>query len=137
MGTASQAGRVVARYADGLVLKGYTHSFDPNGEVFPLRLRDAREGDEPVHVRLSDLKALFFVDDFDGESDYSERKEFLVPNAGRRLVVRFADGEVLVGTSLTYHPARRGFFLFPGDPFSNNNKVFVIAAAVVEVATAA
>ena len=137
MGPANQAARVVARYMDGRLLKGYAQNFDPAGEMFALQPRDPANGAEPVWVRLSELKALFFVEDFDGESQYSERKEFLKPNAGRRLRVRFNDGEVLVGTSLTYHPARPGFFLFPGDPFSNNDKVFVIAAAVVEVGSAA
>jgi hypothetical protein len=136
MGPANSA-RVVARYNDGRVLKGFTQGFDPAKEVFPLMPRDAPPDAEPVHVRLSELKALFFVEDFDGESAYSERKAFHRPDAGRRLTVRFSDGEVLVGTSLTYHPSRSGFFLFPGDPFSNNGKVYVIAAAVVEVGKAA
>ena len=136
MGPANSA-RVVARYNDGRVLKGFTQNFDPTKEMFPLLLRDAPASAEAVYIRLIELKALFFVEDFDGESEYSERKEFQKPNAGRRLTVRFTDGEVLVGTSLTYHPTRTGFFLFPGDPFSNNRKVYVIAAAVVEVGAAA
>ena len=131
----SQA-RVVARYADGRVVKGFSERFDPTVDVFLLTRRDAAPGDVPVAVRLAELKALFFVEDFDGEPDYSERKEFLQPATGRRLRVRFKDGEELVGTSLTYDPTRKGFFLFPGDPFSNNNKVFVIAAFVDAVTRA-
>lgn len=129
--------RVVARYLDGRVLKGHTKNFDPERDSFSLIPRNAAEGDAPVQVRIAALKALFFVGDFDGEPEYSERGEFLSPTAGRRLTVRFADGEVLVGSSLTYHPSRSGFFLFPGDPFSNNDKVFVVAAATVEVVNAA
>jgi hypothetical protein len=136
MGPANAGARVVAHYRDGLILKGFAQNFDPARDGFALRLRDAAPDTEPVHVRMADLKAVFFVQDFDGEPEYSERKEFLNPQSGRRLTVKFADGEVLVGTSLTYHPSRTGFFLFPGDPFSNNSKVFVIAAAVAEIGKA-
>ncbi len=115
------------------MLKGFAQNFDPARDGFSLVPRDAAEAAEAEYVRLADLKAVFFVEEFEGEPQYSERKEFLKHNAGRRLTVTFADGEVLVGTSLTYHPSRAGFFLFPGDPFSNNDKVFVVAAAVVEV----
>lgn len=128
--------RVVARYTDGRMLKGFAQNFDPARDGFAVVPRDAADASEPEYVRLADLKAVFFVEDFDGEPEYSERKEFLKQNAGRRLTVTFADGEVLVGTSLTYHPSRAGFFLFPGDPFSNNDKVFVVASAVVEVGKA-
>jgi hypothetical protein len=79
------------------------------------------------------LKAVFFVKDFDGNREHEESKEFLVPFTGRRRAVRFLDGEVLVGTSFSYDAARDGFFLFPADKFSNNEKVFVIAAAVADV----
>ena len=125
--------KVVARYLDGRVLKGRTMNFDPQRPSFLLRTLDAPPDAEPTHVRLRDLKAVFFVKDFVGTPDYSERKEFNMLATGRRLSVRFVDGEVLVGASVTYDAARDGFFLFPADRFSNNEKVFVVAAAVSEV----
>jgi len=128
--------RVVAHYSDGLVIKGFVANFDPSRESFALRRREAAEGDATMQVRLAELKAVFFVEDFDGQPGYTERQEFLSAVTGRRLSVRFNDGEVLLGTSLTYHPSRTGFFLFPGDPSSNNEKVFVVAAAVTEVRAA-
>lgn len=137
MGPTSQVARVVVHYADGLILKGFLRSFDPGKDSFPLMLREAEPGASPLHVRVADLKAVFFVEDFDGEPQYQERKEFLANAAGRRLAVRFHDGEELLGTSLTYHPSRTGFFLFPGDPGSNNDKVFVVASAVTDVRPAA
>jgi hypothetical protein len=57
---------------------------------------------------------VFFVQDFEGTSEYSERKEF-EPAVGAKLVVRFKDGEVLEGTSLSYDAGRDGFFIFPPD----------------------
>jgi hypothetical protein len=38
-----------------------------------------------------------------------------------------------VGTSLTYDATRPGFFLFPADPQSNNERVFVVRAATTKV----
>ncbi|MEQ1730900.1 MAG: hypothetical protein ABL982_21230 [Vicinamibacterales bacterium] len=136
MATPTQPARLVVHYRDGLILKGFSNNFDPGRSSFALTLRNAVAGDTPVEVRLSDLKAVFFVEDFEGEPQYTERKEFLTPAAGRRMAVTFMDGEVLWGTSLTYHPASTGFFLFPGDPWSNNDKVFVVSAAVTEIGKA-
>ncbi|MGE0592300.1 MAG: hypothetical protein AB7G23_11385 [Vicinamibacterales bacterium] len=133
MGAAAHSAKVVARYVDGRMTKGFAQNFDPTRDAFALTPHDASDAPQSRQVRVSELKALFFVKDFDGEPDYSERREFLKAAAGRRIRVRFTDGEELVGTSLTYHPSRTGFFLFPGDPFSNNEKVFVVALAVADV----
>ena len=133
MSTQTRPARVVARYGDGRVVKGFTRNFDPNRPSFTLDVLDAPPGDEPMVVRVRDLKAVFFVKDFAGNPDYNERKQFAAAFTGRRLAVTFADGEVLVGTSFSYDPSRDGFFLFPADPTSNNDKVFVVAASVTEV----
>ena len=101
--------------------------------MFGLALLESPPEEEPLVVRLSDLKAVFFVKSFAGNRDYDERKEFVAAFTGRRLAVRFSDGEVLVGTSFNYSPSAAGFFLFPADQSSNNDKVFVVAAAVAEV----
>jgi len=125
--------KVVARFLDGRVLKGYAHNFDPQKPIFELHARDGAGSEGPTRVRLADLKAVFFVRDFDGNASYNERKEFDAAFTGRRLSVRFADGDELVGTTFSYDPARPGFFLFPPDPASNNEKVYVNAAAVATV----
>jgi len=128
-----QPAKVVARFLDGRVLKGHTINFDPNRPTFQLRLVEDAAGAGPMLVQLSDLKAVFFVKDFAGVAEYSEKKEFNTVATGRRLAVRFRDDEVLLGTSVTYDAKRQGFFLFPADRFSNNEKVFVVAAAVADV----
>jgi len=79
------------------------------------------------------LKAVFFVRDFAGNSQYQERKTYLQGEnpGGVKLEVTFADGEVLVGsTPLGYDPKRQGFFLTPADPGSNNLRVFAVSSAV-------
>jgi hypothetical protein len=126
--------KVVARFADGRVLKGHTADFSPEGSRFHLMPAHHRVP-RPVEVCLKDLKAVFFVRDFGGNPGYEERKAFAADERrpGRVVTVQFHDGEVLVGSTLSYDPARAGFFLFPVDPESNNLRVFAVTAAVREV----
>ena len=125
--------KVVARYADGRVLKGTTLNFSPTRPTFLLHAEGASVNSEPVTVRTSDLKAIFFVRDLAGNAEYNDVKEFVGRPAGRKVVVTFKDGERLVGASLTYDAAREGFFLFPADPRSNNERIYVVMSAVVTV----
>lgn len=127
--------KIVVRYADGKVLKGFTHSFflnKPNFLVFPTSDQLANKATE-VHVK--DLKALFFVRDFEGNPTYNEDKRFSEDKRpiGRKVEVIFKDGEVLVGTTVGYDPFRPGFFLYPVDPQSNNLRVFAVSSAVRKV----
>src|SRR5688572_17544449 len=124
--------RVVARFLDGRMLKGYTRHFDPRRPAFEMFEGENESGD-PVRVRMQELKAVYFVRDFDGNSTHQERKEFEGPFTGRRLLIEFADGEILVGTTFGYDTDRDGFFIFPADPASNNEKVFVPDAAIKRV----
>ena len=124
------ATKVVARYADGRVIKGFTQDFFPNKDCFHLILDDNRR---TVEVFVRRLKAVFFVRDLSGNSQYQERKRYLQGEnpGGVKLEVTFVDNEVLVGsTPPGYDPKRQGFFLTPADPESNNLRVFVVASAV-------
>jgi hypothetical protein len=84
---------------------------------------------------MKDLKAVFFVKDFTGNSSYNEKKSFAPGQIinGRKVKVSFKDGEVLVGSTMGYDPKREGFFLFPPDAQSNNMKVFVVLSSVGKV----
>lgn len=128
--------RIVARFADGRVLKGTTADFLPSKPVFHL-VPTPQSGTSiaVVEVKVAELKALFFVKDFAGNPDYNESKEFAPgkPVQGRRLEVVFKDGETLVGTTTGYQPDRAGFFLVPADPNSNNDRCFIVADAVKAV----
>jgi hypothetical protein len=128
--------KVVARFADGRLLKGMTADFVPAKDLFHVTPAMAPPGTKPLEVRTSDLKALFFVKDFGGDPDYAERKEFdpSRPVAGRRIRVVFEDGEVLVGVTQGYQPGRSGFFVEPADPRSNNDRCYVVATATRSVA---
>lgn len=125
--------KVVARFADGRIIKGVTADFFPNKDVFHVSDSSAPMGAEPVEIRKADLKALFFVKDLAGNPAYDEVKEFSSRPIGRALKVVFNDGEVMVGTTTGYQPGRPGFFLEPADPNSNNERCYIVTAATREV----
>ncbi len=122
--------RVVAHYRDGHLLKGTTLDFQPAKPEFHIR---TSKGD--VHeVRLNDLKAVFFVKKLQGNTDYGERKGFLSNrDKGKKVLVEFSDGEVIFGYTLSYSKTGLGFFMLPGDPHSNNEKVFIVHSATKRV----
>lgn len=124
--------KIVARYLDGKMVKGYTQDFAPNKPRFHLSPGEAQASSEIVEVFLRELKAVFFVREFAGKSDYNERKHYIPEErpSGRVVEVTFVDGEVLVGSTLGYDPKRPGFFIFPADPRSNNARVFVSSQSV-------
>lgn len=122
--------KIIAHYRDGNLVKGTTLDFFPTRDRF--RLTDER--DESHEVHLEELKAVFFVKSFDGDLDYSEKKGFFSRQMqGKKVMVEFADGEVIFGYTLSYSAKGLGFFMFPGDPECNNTKVFVIHSAAKRV----
>jgi len=126
--------KVVVRYSNGRVIKGFTQDFFPNKDRFHLFPADNPSG-EPIEVLVSDLKAVFMVRDFVGNPQYTERKKYIEGEkvSGRKVEVTFRDGEVLVGSTLGYDPKRQGFFLFPTDPESNNIRVYAVSSSVKNV----
>ena len=126
--------KVVVRYLDGKIIKGFSQDFFPNKDRFHVSPADKSSG-EGIEVFFKVLKAVFFVRDFAGDAQYNERKEYTQGDkpSGRKIEVTFKDGEVLVGTTMGYDPNRPGFFLFPVDPKSNNVRVFAVTTAVKKV----
>jgi hypothetical protein len=127
--------KVVVRFADGRVLKGTTADFVPAKDLFHVSVAGAPAGTPPVEVHTKDLKALFFVKDFVGNPKHVKRNEFdpAHPPAGRKIQVKFKDGEVLVGTTTGYQKGRPGFFLVPADSDANMERCYVVAAATREI----
>jgi hypothetical protein len=128
------ATRVVARFSDGKVLKGTTQDFFPNRPSFHLI---PLEGGNGLEIRCKQLKAVFFVKSFEGDSKRKDVRGFITAPAetaqGKKIAVRFKDGELLCGYSLSYTPDRDGFFVFPADAGGNNLRVYVLTAAATEV----
>ena len=124
--------KIVARYLDGRMIKGFTQDFAPNKPGFHIFSTDAANLKEGTEILLRDLKAVFFVRDFDGKPNYDDRKQYTQGErpSGRIVEVTFIDGEVIVGSTLGYDPKRPGFFIFPADPASNNARVFALSKGV-------
>ena len=121
---------VVVHFPDGALLKGVTNNFFPNKEKFHLAVRDTGEVRE---VSLAGLKAVFFVKSFDGDADYQEPAEMERTGFGKKIRVDFSDGESLMGYSQGYSAGRPGFFVFPADPASNNDRIYVVTTATESV----
>jgi hypothetical protein len=127
--------KMVVRYANGTVARGFIQNFSPNKDFFYLTPADNSSG-PPIYVSMKRLKALFVVRDFHGNPQFKERNFFMEGEnpSGLKLEVTFADGEVMVGsTLLNYDPKRQGNFIIPADPNSNNIRVFVVSSAVKNV----
>ena len=126
--------KVVVHARDGKHHKGTTRDFFPNRPVFHIQPAD---NSPSVEVRCKSLKAVFFVKDFNGDSSRRDNIGFLAgPNdtkQGMKVAVRFKDGELLCGYSLTFSADREGFFMFPADPKSNNVRIYVLVGATTEV----
>ena len=127
--------KVVARFADGRMVKGSTSDFVPTKDGFHVADSNAGPGAPPIRVQLVELKALFFVKDLAGSSTPRPRNEFVQGKAvaGRKIQVIFKDGETLVGTTQGYQPGRPGFFMVPANPDANTERCYVVAAATKSV----
>lgn len=125
--------KLVVRYLNGRVVKGRTLDFSSTKDSFHILSDD--DPQNPVEIRLGQVKAVFFVKDFIGNREYDERKDFdgRSQMLGKKIQVSFPDGEVLSGRAEVYMPNRKGFMLFPADPKSNTEKVFVVNSSVKEV----
>ena len=66
--------KVVVRYSDGRILKGYTQNFSPNKATFHIRPHRVEVPDQLQQVSINDLKGVFFVRDFTGDPNYKEGK---------------------------------------------------------------
>jgi hypothetical protein len=122
--------RVVAHYADGRILKGECNDFFPGRPLF--HLKDATT-DEITEIQIGDLKGVFFVKSLTGNKAYNDQTDVERPGFGKRIRVRFKDGEIIQGYTSGYSEERPAFFLFPADPDSNNDKIFVVSAETTEV----
>ena len=84
---------VVARFVDGRMLKGTTSDFFPTKETFHV---DDGSG-EAKEVRISDLKAVFFVKTYEGDKNRRGGRNAERGGLGRKIMVSFKDGEMILG----------------------------------------
>jgi hypothetical protein len=129
------AEKVVLHFSKQHLLKGYLADFNSTAPLLTVYPAGPDPAAAPVPVNVHDLKAIFYVRSFEGNPDY--REETLVGGrewpALRIMKVRFRDGETLAGYVSDYDPEALGFWLSPIDLNSNNARVFVLNASVVDV----
>ena len=125
--------QVVAHFRDGRIEKGLTNDFLPTKDRFHLTPAGSAPGTAPVEILIATVKAVFFVRDLEGSPEHKKSNEFEGPVAGRKVRVVFTDGEIMTGTTNGYDRSRPGFFLFPADVASNNERCFVVTRAAKEV----
>jgi hypothetical protein len=122
--------RVVIRKLDKELIKGFldpAHYLEPEIEVLD------REG-RLIHLRLDEIKGIFFVRDFEGNPQRAERKIFRSrPRlAGLWVRMTFKDTEVLEAllpnNLLEVDPL--GYLVRPPDVYSNNLKIFIPRTAL-------
>ncbi|MGO8819073.1 MAG: DUF6982 domain-containing protein [Terriglobia bacterium] len=132
-GTSSTRKRVVVRRLDKGLVKGF---IDPKGYLASdvgLLDRDGRL----VHIAMHDIKAVFFVRDFEGNPDRAERKIFRSrPRlAGLWVRMTFKDAEVLeaILPNNLLEVDAIGFLVTPPDVYSNNLRIFIPRTALTEM----
>jgi hypothetical protein len=108
--------KVVARYADGRLVKGYTFDFAPANPRFHVFSHPAATGPS-TQVLVRELKAVFFVRDLVGNPARQDSQKFPPGQVSNPHVeVRFRDGEVMLGTADSPATESHGFFLIPRIP---------------------
>ena len=121
--------RIVVKFKNQTVLKGKTSDFFPNRRRFHMEQLDGTIKD----IVVEDLKAIFFVKDFEGDKNHKDSYTDAISNAGRKTKVKFMDGELIYGYTLGYSPDRQGFYLTPADLEGNNERIFIVRSATEKV----
>lgn len=132
--------KVILRFLDKRLVKGHLERFSPSDHIITIKADDAQR----LEVDIEQLKGIFFVKSFGGDSGRKEKKSFEgVPYDGKKVFVRFKDGESMVGYVEGEVPWEKGFFLHakknsgfflrPVDVGSNNTKIFVVAKSIDDV----
>jgi hypothetical protein len=125
--------RVVAHFIDHTIVKGTSVDVDPNRPLCHIQTPER----QTIEVDLTQVKALYFVKDLEGQPEYDETH---VPASGdvrlrgsRQVEIVFGDGEKLGGLMNRYPPNRPFFFVLPMDPASNNIRILVNRDAVAQM----
>jgi len=125
--------KVVVAFLNGARMKGFAYDFSAMKDSFNLLPQEGPLEGEGTKVEMKDLKAVFFVKDFDGVPEYRESFWPEPPMHGRKIEVTFTDGEKILGRTEGFSPQKLGFFVFPADLKSNNIRIFVVTGNTRQV----
>jgi Family of unknown function (DUF6982) len=123
--------KVVVRKVDRESVKGFVNPASYLGkEGVELMDLDGRRTVIPLEV----VKGIYFVREFDGNSERTERKVFLSRPKMNGLWIRmtFKDAEILDGliSENLLDIGAQGYLITPPDVYSNNLKIFVPRSAL-------
>src|SRR5260370_7586632 len=116
----THANKVVVAFLDGRRVRGYVYNFSALRDAFSVFPQENSRKQDAVKIKMKDLKAIFFVEDFAGNREYQDDALPELLKRGRKIEAAFSDGETLVGPTEPYHPQKSGFFIFLAHPKSNN-----------------
>jgi hypothetical protein len=122
--------RVVVRFVDGKLLRGYSNNFHPDAAHLHLSPDVNCAPGDRLFVPMTLLKAVFFVRDLAGNAEHVDSNCFDHTPRARKVEVTFRDDEVMIGSTLNYKPQGQGFYLIPANSRGNNQRVYVVLAAV-------
>lgn len=124
--------KIVVRTKQGEAFRGYVKSAR---WISRSSLRMTTPEDRELTLDFEQLKAIFFVREFEGDKSYFETKllESDPEQKGLRVRLRFDDNETMEGVaenSLELLQAP-GFFFWPADAGANNQLIYVIKSALL------
>jgi len=118
--------KIVVRFKDKTLLKGSVDFFSPFHKFFQMELPDG----DVVTVDIDRIKAMFFVKSFEGDKKYTYTYKDELFWVGDKIMVKFDDGEKLIGYTQQLDCSPRGFFITPADLNGNNKYVFASKSAI-------
>ncbi|HOP26646.1 MAG TPA: hypothetical protein PLM22_02100 [Candidatus Sabulitectum sp.] len=125
--------RVVVHTCTGEIIKGYTADFSKDRPSF---LLTTDEDGVTMHqtIELAGLKAVFFVRSFQGNFLHKTLHTFDdLSGYGKKVMIKFRDGERFYGRVEVLSPEDIGFFIYPMDSESNTIRAFVIKDFITDV----
>jgi hypothetical protein len=117
-------------YRNNKVAKGTTYKLDPQSLGFYLVPVEPANPQDRVFVYFSELKAIYFVRDFEGKFGSMATVQDN-PAEGQEIKVAFQDGEVIEGRTLHhFDPSAHRFFIAPNEGKGNIISVLVEKSAL-------
>ncbi len=125
--------KVVVHTVRAEILKGYTADFSKDRPGF---LLSTEEDGVRINqkIELKDLKAVFFVKSFEGNFLHKTLHTFDdLSGYGKKVLVKFRDGERFYGRVEVLKPEDQGFFIYPLDTESNTIRAFVLKDFISDI----
>lgn len=125
--------KVVVHTVKGEILKGYTADFSKDRPGFLLTTEEDNIRINQT-IELTDLKAVFFVRSFEGNFLHKTLHTFDdLMGYGKKVMLKFRDGERFYGRVEVLRPEDPGFFIYPLDNDSNTIRAFVLKDFIADI----